>query len=91
MINHSVIIDLFFKSGNNADVIFRIIQDVIVREKKEYFKSFERLPAETALQRCSYKKVVLKICSKFTAEHPCQNAISIKLLLKSHFGMGVFL
>ena len=32
---------------------------------------------------------VLKICSKFTGEHPCRTAISIKLLLtllKSHFG-----
>ena len=25
-------------------------------------------------------KAVLKICSKFTGEHPCQSAISIKLL-----------
>ena len=24
-------------------------------------------------------KVVLKICSKFTGEHPCQSAVSIKL------------
>ena len=40
------------------------------------------------------EKGVLKICSKFTGEHPCRNVISIKLeskatLLKSHFGMGV--
>ena len=37
------------------------------------------------------EKGVLKICSKFTGEHPCQSAISIKLqttLLKSHFDMG---
>ena len=26
------------------------------------------------------EKVVLKICSKFTGEHPCQNVISIKWL-----------
>ena len=26
------------------------------------------------------EKVILKICSKFTGEHPCRNAISIKLL-----------
>ena len=25
-------------------------------------------------------KGVLKICSKFTGEHPCRNAISVKLL-----------
>ena len=39
-------------------------------------------------------KGVLNISSKFTGEHPCQRAISIKLqvnFLKSHFGMGVFL
>ena len=27
-------------------------------------------------------KVVLKICSKFTGEHPCQSLVSIKLLCK---------
>ena len=32
----------------------------------------------TVLQRCSIGKGALKICSKFTGEHPCQNAISIK-------------
>ena len=26
-----------------------------------------------------FRKAVLKICSKFTGEHPCRNAISIKL------------
>ena len=38
-------------------------------------------------------KGVLKICSKFTREHPCQSAISIKFasLLKSHFDMGALL
>ena len=28
------------------------------------------------------RKGVLKICSKFTKEHPCQNVISIKLILQ---------
>ena len=40
------------------------------------------------------EKGVLKICRKFTGEHPCQSAISIKLqatLLKLHFSMGVLL
>ena len=38
-------------------------------------------------------KDVLKICSKFTGEHPRQNMISIKLpcTLKQHFGIGVLL
>ena len=36
-------------------------------------------------------KGVLKICSKFTVDHPCRSVISKKLqsiLLKSHFSMG---
>ena len=39
-------------------------------------------------------KGVLKICSTFIGEHPCRNAISIKLLatlLKSRFSMGALL
>ena len=32
---------------------------------------------------------VLKICSKFTGEHPCRSVIAIATLLKSHFAMGV--
>ena len=49
--------------------------------------------------RSSHPKVflrggLLKICSKFTGEHPCRKVISTKLqskatLWKSHFGMGV--
>ena len=40
------------------------------------------------------EKGVLKICSKFTGEHPCRSAISIKLqskatLLKSHLSLAV--
>ena len=35
------------------------------------------------------EKGVLKICSKFTGEHPCRSVIAIATLLKSHFGMGV--
>ena len=35
-------------------------------------------------------KGALKICCKFTGEHPCQSGISINLLLKSYFGMVFF-
>ena len=35
------------------------------------------------------EKSVVKICSKFTGEQPCQSAISIKL--QSNFGMGILL
>ena len=34
---------------------------------------------EAATQRCSQERGVLKICSKFTGEHSCRSAISIKL------------
>ena len=36
-------------------------------------------------------KGVLKICSKFTREHPCQSVVSIATLLKSLYAMRVFL
>ena len=47
-------------------------------------------------QEMFLRKDVLKICSKFTEEHLCRSAISVKLLckatlLKSHFGIGVLL
>ena len=32
-----------------------------------------------AFHECSYKKYVLRICSKFTGENPCLSVISIKL------------
>ena len=35
------------------------------------------------------EKDVLKICSKFTREHPCRSVISIKLRNKSLFGTGI--
>ena len=41
--------------------------------------------SEAAVQRCSLRKGVLKICSKFTGEHPCRSAISIKLTINSMF------
>ena len=43
---------------------------------EEYpFNLFRSSPSKVFLG-----KGVLKICSKFTGEHPCQSAISIKLL-----------
>ena len=38
-----------------------------------------------------FEKGVLKICSKFTGEHPCRSSICFATLLKLQFGMGVFL
>ena len=69
--------------------------------KKETFLFAENLVDDK--YRSSHPEVFLregflKICSKFTGEHPCRSVISIKLfynfieitatLLKSHFGMG---
>ena len=42
---------------------------------KKYMTSFER----NSLTEVFLGKGVLKICSKFTGEHPCQGVISIKL------------
>ena len=43
----------------------------ILRNKTEKLKSIP--------ERFSYKKVVLKPCSKFSGEHPCVSVISIQL------------
>ena len=55
------------------------------------------LDLSNTLYRSSHPEVflgkgVLKTCSKFTGEHPCRSAISIKLFcnfIESHFGRGV--
>ena len=41
-----------------------------------------KIDSQAALQRFSFKKVFLKIYSKFTGEHPCRRAISINLQSK---------
>ena len=40
------------------------------------FLYFQKKPLPDAL----FGKVVLKVCTKFTGEHPCRSVISIKLL-----------
>ena len=37
--------------------------------------------SRSSLPEVFLRKDILKICCKFTGEHPCRNAISIKLLL----------
>ena len=49
-----------------------------------FFSQFRSSPPEEFL-----RKGVLKICSKFTGQHPCRSAISIKLL--SMFSENLFL
>ena len=86
----------------------------IVQSLAQIYESFENnnCTLDVFVDRSSHPEVflgkgVLKICSKYTGEQPCQSAISIKLLcnpcqsailiklfatlLKSHFGMGVLL
>ena len=48
----------------------------------------------SSLPEVSLGKAFLKLCSKFTGEHPCRIVILITLLvilLKSHFGTGALL
>ena len=62
---------------DNFTIILRKIRSSIASKTK--FPEAVYHQSEAALQRCSYKKVFWKICSKFTGEHPCQSVISIKL------------
>ena len=53
-----------------------------MRTKKELTRNrkvHDTNSSEGATQRCSMKKDVLKKCSKFIGEQPCQSVISIKL------------
>ena len=62
------------------------IEQIDIKDLSNH-SEFRSSPPDVLLQ-----KNVLKICRKFTGEHPCWSAISIKLgltLLKSHFAMGV--
>ena len=44
-------------------------------DKKDYFQPWP----EAVVQRCSIKKVVLKILAKFTRKHLCRSLSLIKL------------
>ena len=58
----------------------------VVKEKKQGNQWCLFLYVNKSLRRSRSKvflgKAVLKICSKFTGEHPCRSAISIKLQSK---------
>ena len=78
---------LGFNSGSNNDEngtddkTNSIMGNYINNEHKEYLpKHHGNRLTEPAIQRCFLKKDVLKICSKFTREHPCRSVISINLL-----------
>ena len=59
---------------------------VYLNKKFQILKKFLRLPKSFRSSRPEVflVKGVLKICSKFTGEHPCRNVISRKLQAISH-------
>ena len=58
--------------------IIKLLQLYYHRFKtEENFKKWQKQPPRGVL-----RKAVLKICSKFTGEHPCRSEISIKLFCK---------
>ena len=54
--------------------MFSCIFKSFLMTNRPYFKSFQKQPPEVSLG-----KDVLKPCGKFTGEHRCRSAISIKL------------
>ena len=82
----------------NQKTGFYMIGTSVMKELKAIkASSMSQIFCRSSHPKAFYKQVVLEICSKFTGEHSCWRAISIKLLckatlLKSHFGgMGVLL
>ena len=69
------------EQSSHYDADENLMDELIIEEIK---KQGQKQPPRGVLS-----KSVLKICSKFTGEHPCRSIISMKL--KSDFGMGVLL
>ena len=69
------------EQSSNYDADENLMDELVIEEIKKH--------GQKQLPRGVLSKSVLKICSKFTGEHPCRSVISIKL--KSDFGMGVLL
>ena len=72
----------------------RLIQILVVTAVGPHYQYNLHFKGRSRPPEVFLGKGVLKICSKFTGEHPCRDAISIKLLatsLESHFGIGVLL
>ena len=69
------------EQSSNYDADENLMDELIIEEIKKH--------GQKQLPRGVLSKSVLKICSKFTGEHPSRSVISIKL--KSDFGMGVLL
>ena len=56
---------------------------IVVVERNKYIKKMDNF-LQKQPPKGVLRKGFLKICSKFTGEHPCQCAISIKLLCTLH-------
>ena len=59
--------------------IFFLINYLVYRTFYFLESSYKKLYPEAALNRCSHKTGVLKICNKSRGEHPCRIAISMML------------
>ena len=75
-----LLLELDISKQNNYNYLLHIFLYSLILSY--YIALFTTFPC---LSRSSHpemvlRKGVLKICSKFTGEHPCQSAISIKLL-----------
>ena len=53
-----------------------------ISEELRFFSSWNQIIFKSSPPEVFLGKVVLKICSKFTGEYPCQSVISIKLQIK---------
>ena len=79
---------IFFNTGSSLTWMFGKNVDGSVPKWSQARREWQK-QLSGHLCRLFLEKGVLKICSKFTGDHPCQSVISIKLLLaillKSHF------
>ena len=63
------------EKNTNMNIFFFFGQRFLKSSRFTEFLKYRRSPPEKFL-----RKGVLKICSKFTGEYPCQSAISINLI-----------
>ena len=80
--------------GNAVAVMFRVVFRTLPNSKNVLFsKNSLSLFLQKSLSKSSHPEVflgkgVLKICSKFTGEHPCWSAISMKLQITLGLGFS---
>ena len=70
------------------NILSSLVIDLKTKDFKDFkisikgckYNTMKRITSRSSHQEVFLEKSVLKICSKFTGEHPCQIVISIKLL-----------